>query len=206
MLILKVKYAIPLGIFIGLFNLIPYFGAIIAIVVSAIIILLTGGLAQCLIAITVVTIMQQVDANFINPKIVSMNIDVSPVVVMLGVTIGGAYFGTIGMFLGVPFIAIIKIIFEDIIANKLQKNRILDIIHPKNRLNFNKNNNLGNIKYTYNSNKNLKYHLEKIKERLEKINKNKENKIILDIVNNNRQYKIMKKNIKKPNKINKRND
>ena len=69
MSILGVKYAILLGFMIGLFNLIPYLGAIIAVVIAIIITLLTGGISQAIWMGIVVIIIQQLDANIINPKI-----------------------------------------------------------------------------------------------------------------------------------------
>ena len=115
---MKVKYAALLGFTIGLFNLIPYFGAIIAIGIAAIITFITGGLSQALIMLVVIIILQQIDANIINPKIIGDSLKISPILVILSVTIGGAYFGIIGMFLGVPVIAILKILVNDYIDNK----------------------------------------------------------------------------------------
>ena len=118
MSILGVKYAVLLGFMIGLFNLIPYFGAIIAVVVAAIITLLTGGLSQAIWMIIIVTILQQIDANIINPKIVGNSLKISPILVILSVTIGGAYFGVIGMFLAVPVVAVLKLLVSDFIEWK----------------------------------------------------------------------------------------
>ena len=115
MSIIGVKYAVVLGIFIGLFNLIPYFGAIIAVVISVIITLITGGYGQAIEMAIITIILQQVDANIINPKIVGDSVKISPLLVIFAVTIGGAYFGVMGMFLSVPVTAIIKLVFDDII-------------------------------------------------------------------------------------------
>lgn len=118
LLVLKVKYAILLGVIIGLFNLIPYFGAIVAIAIAGIITILTGGWQQALIMCIVVTIVQQLDANIINPRITGSKLNVSPLLIIFSVTIGGAYFGVIGMFLAVPVAVLIKLMVSDYIANK----------------------------------------------------------------------------------------
>ena len=68
--IMGIKYAPLLGALIGLFNMIPYIGAIIATVVAAIITLITGGITQAIWMLIVVIVLQQIDANIINPKIV----------------------------------------------------------------------------------------------------------------------------------------
>ena len=118
MSIMKVQYAPLLGFIIGLFNIIPYFGAIIAIAISGIITIITGGLSKAVWMIIVVTILQQVDANIINPKIIGGSLKVSPLLVIFSITVGGAYFGMMGMFLAVPVIAVIKILVEDYIKFK----------------------------------------------------------------------------------------
>ncbi len=116
--IMKVKYGIALGVMIGLFNLIPYFGAIIAVVAATLITILTGGWEQAIIMVIATVILQQIDANIINPRITSNKLDISPLLVIFAVTVGGAYFGVIGMFLGVPVAVLIKTVLEDYIKSK----------------------------------------------------------------------------------------
>ena len=123
MSIMGVKYAVLLGFMIGLFNLIPYVGAIIAVTIAGLITLLTGGLSQAIWMLVVIIILQQIDANIINPKIVGNSLEISPILVILAVTVGGAYFGLIGMFLAVPVIAIIKVLIEDFIDYKERKKK-----------------------------------------------------------------------------------
>ena len=121
MSIMGVKYAVLLGFMIGLFNLIPYVGAIIAVTVAGLITLLTGGLSQAIWMLVIVIILQQIDANIINPKIVGNSLQISPILVILAVTVGGAYFGLLGMFLAVPIITIFKVLLEDYIDYKERK-------------------------------------------------------------------------------------
>lgn len=121
MSIMHIKYAVMLGLFIGLFNLIPYFGAIIAVTISVILTILTGGISQAIEMAIVVIILQQIDANFINPKIVGESLEISPLLVIFSVTVGGAYFGILGMFLAVPISAVIKLLITDWVEYKYQK-------------------------------------------------------------------------------------
>ena len=121
MSIMGIKYAVLLGFMIGLFNVIPYFGAIIAVILAGIITILTGGIGQAVWMVVVVTILQQIDANIINPKIVGESLKMNPLLVILAVTIGGAYFGVIGMFLAVPIAAVLKLILDDFIELKKRK-------------------------------------------------------------------------------------
>lgn len=124
MSIMGIKYAVLLGFLIGLFNLIPYFGAIIAVALAILITILTGGISQGIWMGIVVTVLQQIDANIINPKIVSGSLKISPLLVIFAVTIGGAYFGVLGMFLAVPIIAVIKVMVEDYIELKTENNKL----------------------------------------------------------------------------------
>ena len=121
MSIMGIKYAPLLGFIIGLFNIIPYVGAIIAVIIAAIITLITGGLSQAIWMLVVVIILQQIDANLINPKIVGNSLKVSPLLVIFAITIGGAYFGMWGIFLSVPIAAVCKILVEDYIKYKNEK-------------------------------------------------------------------------------------
>lgn len=119
--IMGVKYAILLGFIIGLFNLIPYFGAIIAVIVAALITIFTGGITQAIWAVVVMVILQQIDANIINPKIVGDALEISRILIIFAVTVGGAYFNVLGMFLGVPVIAVIKMMIDDYIERNENK-------------------------------------------------------------------------------------
>lgn len=122
MSLLGVKYAVLLGFFIGLSNLIPYFGAIVGVGISIIITIFTGGIGKAIWMAVIVIVLQQIDANIINPKIVGNSLSISPLLVIFAVTIGGAYFGILGMFLAVPIFTVLKIIVEDYIDYRSKKN------------------------------------------------------------------------------------
>ena len=121
MSIIGVKYSILLGFIIGLFNIIPYFGAVVAVGLSILITIITGGLSQAFWMALVVIILQQIDSNIINPKIIGDSLEISPLLVIIAVTIGGAYFNILGMFLAVPVVAVFKIIINDWIEIKREK-------------------------------------------------------------------------------------
>ena len=118
MSIMGVKYAVLLGTLIGISNLIPYFGAIFGVGISIIITLLTGGWQQALVMAIVVIILQQIDANLINPRITSSSLKVSPLLVMFAVTVGGAYGGVLGMFLAAPLFTLLKVIVDDFVDSR----------------------------------------------------------------------------------------
>ena len=118
MAIIGVKYAVLLGFVIGLFNLIPYFGAIVAVAIDILITLFTGGIGKAILMAAVVIVLQQIDANIINPKIVGNSLQISQLLVLFAVTVGGAYFGILGMFLAVPIFTVIKVIIEDFVEER----------------------------------------------------------------------------------------
>lgn len=123
MWILRVQYAALLGFIIGLFNMIPFFGAIVAVVIAIFITICTGGLSQAIWLAIIVIILQQIDANIINPKIIGDKLKISPILVIFSVTFAGAYFGVLGMFLAVPIAAMLKLAVIDYLDYKAIKNK-----------------------------------------------------------------------------------
>ena len=121
MVAMRVEYAALLGFIIGLFNLIPFFGAIVAVMVAIFITICTGGIGKALWLAIVIIILQQIDANIINPKIIGDKLKISPILVIFSVTFAGAYFGVLGMFLAVPIVAMLKPILMDYLDNKKNK-------------------------------------------------------------------------------------
>lgn len=120
--IINVNYAILLAVIMGLFNLIPYFGAITATIIAALITIFSKGFVSGLIVAAVLVVLQQIDANLIQPKILSGSLNVRPFWVIFGIIVGGGLFGILGIFLAVPIIALIRIIMIDIL-DKREKNK-----------------------------------------------------------------------------------
>lgn len=125
MTIMKVKYATLLGFLIGLFNLIPFFGAIVAVCIAIFITICTGGLGKAIWLAIIVIVLQQIDANIINPKIIGEKLKISPILVIFSVTFAGAYFGVLGMFVAVPIIAMIKLLVNDYLEYKIENKDIM---------------------------------------------------------------------------------
>jgi len=110
LLLMNVKFAITLGLLLGICNMIPYFGSIFASVVTAIITFFTGGLSHAVSVLFALIVLQQIDGNIIGPRIMSGALNLNPIIIIISITIGGAYLGILGMFLAVPIAAILKII------------------------------------------------------------------------------------------------
>jgi len=126
LLILDVKYAFLLGIIAALANFIPYLGTLVAMIFIGFITLLTGGLSQAIPTTIILLIFQQLDANFIEPRIMKTKLKISPLLVIFAVFVGGAYFGILGMFLAVPIATILKqILLQYIEYRKAKKGTII---------------------------------------------------------------------------------
>lgn len=119
--IMGTEYASLIALMVGSFNLIPYFGAFLAILISALIIFVTNGFVTALIVVAVLIVVQQVDANIIQPRLVASSLSIRPLLVIFGVVVGGGLFGIIGIFIGVPLVALLKNIVVDVINHKLEQ-------------------------------------------------------------------------------------
>jgi len=114
-------YALILGIMIGLFNYIPYFGSIVATIIAVLVVLLTQGLTMGLIAAVVLIGLQQLDANVIQPKLMSGSFSLSPLLIIISITLGGALAGIFGMIAAIPIMAVLKDLVETYIAYRERK-------------------------------------------------------------------------------------
>ena len=101
-------FPVLIGMTAGISNVIPYFGPIIGSIPAVIVGLLSGSPIKALFAVLVLLLVQQLDGAIISPKVVGESVGLHPVFVILSITIGGAYFGLIGMLLAVPAAGIIK--------------------------------------------------------------------------------------------------
>lgn len=112
-IIVGIEYAVFLGVFAAILNMIPYIGMMIASVFCMLITLTTStNITDIVWVIVILTVVQFVDNNIIMPKVVSSKVKINALITILGVLIGGALAGVSGMFLSIPAIAILKVIFD----------------------------------------------------------------------------------------------
>lgn len=109
--IIGIEFSIMIGIFAGIFNIVPYLGPIIGLVPAAIMALIDDPIKIVWVVIAI-TVIQQFESNFITPKIVGDSVGLHPLVVMTAVILGGAYFGLIGMLFAVPAVAVARIMYR----------------------------------------------------------------------------------------------
>lgn len=94
--------------FDNLSNIFGFFGTIISCVVSILITLITGGIFKAICVGICLLVIQQIDGNLLAPKIMGDSLEVRPITIIFGVSVGGTLFGFAGMILSVPVLAIIK--------------------------------------------------------------------------------------------------
>lgn len=115
LLLLGVDYAILLGVIGALLNMLPYIGGLIAIALPVIIATITqDGFTTQLGVIGAYILIQFIDNNFLVPFLVSSRVKINAFFSIVIVLMGGALWGVAGMFLSIPFLAILKIIFDRI--------------------------------------------------------------------------------------------
>lgn len=113
--IIGVKYFILLGLITGLLNLIPYIGILIAGIITLLASLTGSGETSIILGILIINvIVQLIDNNILVPLIINSKVEINAFVSIIGIIAGGAVAGISGMFLAIPLLAILKIIFDRI--------------------------------------------------------------------------------------------
>jgi predicted PurR-regulated permease PerM len=119
LLVLGIDYAIFLGVLGAMLNVIPYIGGLIAILLPVIIALVTkDGFFYPAMVIACYVVIQFIDNHFLIPKIVAAKVRINAIISIVAVLAGGALWGISGMFLVIPMVAILKIIFDRIDSMK----------------------------------------------------------------------------------------
>ena len=122
-LIFKFPSALLVSVIIGVTNVIPFFGPFIGAIPSAIILLFISPL-KAVIFVVMVFVLQQFDGLILGPKILGESTGVRPLLILFSITVGGAYFGPLGMFLGVPFFATVQFLIGNWVDYRLYKKNI----------------------------------------------------------------------------------
>ena len=107
-----VPYAVLIGVCIGFGNLIPYFGPVVGYAAVVIVCLTSGNFTKMLIGLVIIAVIMFVDGNIINPRLLSENVDVHPLLVVAALLGGGVLGGIAGMLIAVPTAALLKLQFD----------------------------------------------------------------------------------------------
>lgn len=116
--IIGLPYAVLLSVIVGITNMIPYFGPFIGAVPGVLIFLCTDWELAIVFAIMIL-IIQQFDGLILGPRLLGQSTGLSPIWVIFAITVGGAYFGVIGMFIGVPVVAVVAFLINKLISSRL---------------------------------------------------------------------------------------
>lgn len=119
--IVNMPYALLVSVIVGLTNIIPFFGPFIGAIPSSLIILFVDPF-KCLIFVIFIIVLQQIDGNFIGPKILGSTTGISGFWVMFSIILGAGLFGFWGMLLGVPVFVVIYALVNKSIEKKLRSN------------------------------------------------------------------------------------
>jgi predicted PurR-regulated permease PerM len=113
--IMHVPYALLIGVAAGILNFIPYAGAIIGFIPSVILALSFNGVTNALIVAALFAVIQQVDGNFIAPRVLKDNVGLSPFWIIVSILAFTELFGLVGTFLAVPVAAMIRVLRDHLV-------------------------------------------------------------------------------------------
>ena len=123
MIILRLDYAMLISVIVGVTNVIPFFGPFIGAIPSAFILLMVnpGEVIPFLIAILLI---QQLDGNFIGPKILGSSMGLSAFWVLVAIVVMSGLFGFAGMIIGVPIFSVMYNLAERLIDKRLEAKKM----------------------------------------------------------------------------------
>lgn len=119
LMLIGLRSGLLLGVITGLFNLIPYFGPVLA-AVPVLLLAWMDGWTRAALAGLVLIVVQQIDGFFISPKIMSSATGLSPLVVLIALSAGGFAFGVPGMVLAIPGAIVCRILFTELVQNRVK--------------------------------------------------------------------------------------
>ena len=125
-LIMGAPYATLLALIIGITNMIPYFGPFIGAVPVVLLVIFQSPILA-LYSSLFILLLQQFDGYILGPKILGDSVGVTPFWIILAIIIGGGLFGVLGMFLGVPTFAVIRVQYLKYIDRVLEEKEIIEI-------------------------------------------------------------------------------
>lgn len=123
MSIIGLPYSVLLSVIVGITNMIPYFGPFIGAVPGVLIFLCTDPTEALIFAIMIFAL-QQFDGLVLGPRLLGQSTGLNPIWVIFAITVGGAYFGVIGMFIGVPVVAVFAFLLNKLIVYQLKDKKV----------------------------------------------------------------------------------
>lgn len=130
MVIFGLPYASTVSVLIGFTALIPVFGSIIGTGIGAFLILMVSPV-KAIIFVIFIVVLQQIDNNFIYPKVVGKSIGLPGMWVLLSVTVGARVGGILGMLIATPLCSMLYVLFSRSVNEKLKNNKIVVKVDKK---------------------------------------------------------------------------
>ena len=121
--IFRFPYTLIISVLTAVTALIPIFGALIAMVIGIVLIGIINPL-QAFLFVIVFQVVQQIEGNFIYPRVVGKSVGLSPMWTLLAITVGGNLFGVIGMLVGLPLASVIYSLIKTFINDKINEKEI----------------------------------------------------------------------------------
>lgn len=204
--ILQTPYAALISIFVGVTNIIPYFGPFIGAIPSAVLVFLVDPMhpLNVILFVIFILVLQQIDGNVIGPKILGDSTGLEGFWVIFAITVFGGFFGILGMIFGVPLFAIIYAGLKTLAAKSLNKKKLstvsmeyVDVISIDDEGNITKYDSINDPYHKKNNKTNkpgfFSKIINKVKDKKNTENKNKENSKPADNTGNNKSKSTGKK-------------
>ena len=123
MTMFRLDYAMLISTIVGITNVIPFFGPFIGAIPSAFILLMVNP-GEVIPFLIIILLIQQLDGNFIGPKILGSSMGLSPFWVLVAIVVMSGLFGFMGMIIGVPIFSVMYVLGERLIDQKLQNKKL----------------------------------------------------------------------------------
>jgi len=103
-----------LGLISGIFNIVPYIGIFTALLISVLITFATAGAGKVLLVLIAFVSIHALDGNVLMPLVVGSKVKINALFAFIGIVVGEMIWGISGMFLCIPYLAMLKIIFDKV--------------------------------------------------------------------------------------------
>lgn len=123
MWVIRLPYALLIGVLIAFTALIPVFGAVVGCLLGAFLILMVDPM-KALVFVIMFLILQQIEENPIYPRVVGSSVGLPSIWVLVAVTVGGSVMGVVGMLIFIPLVSVLYTLFRENVYKKLREKRI----------------------------------------------------------------------------------
>lgn len=123
MWVIRLPYALLIGVLIAFTALIPVFGAVVGCLLGAFLILMVDPM-KALVFVIMFLILQQIEENLIYPRVVGSSVGLPSIWVLVAVTVGGSVMGVVGMLIFIPLVSVLYTLFRENVYKKLREKQI----------------------------------------------------------------------------------